>query len=83
MQPPITYDACDSEAKAHPVRCVEEEYELLARHAATHYKIPNAFPRRQRVTIRAGRVFDTLFLELSDGTVREYWFDISSFYGNQ
>ena len=82
MQPPIAFDAFESEAKAHPVKCIEEEYEWLATHAATYYKIPNAFPNRQRLTVRDGKAFDTLFLELFDGTVREYWFDISSFYGN-
>jgi len=80
MMPPVAFDAFESEDKAQPVNCVEEEYEWLAVHAATYYKIPDAFPLRQKVTLRGGKAFDTLYLDLPDGSIREYWFDVSSFY---
>jgi hypothetical protein len=75
------YDAHDSMEKALPVACIEAEYEYLECHAAIHFAMRDAFPYKQRVSIRGSRTFDTLFLELPDGSTREYWFDITSFFG--
>lgn len=72
--------AFDSEATALPVESVEEEYEWVALHAAWNFSMDDAFPFRQALTVRDGAAYDTLFLTLPDGSIREYWFDISSFY---
>ncbi len=75
-------NAFNHEAGALVVCSVEEEYQWVAWHASRYFNIKNAFPFRQKLTIRSDRVYDTLFIELFDGCVREYWFDISHFYGN-
>lgn len=70
-----------TEAHALHVDCIEDEYLVLELHAAKHYGIKQAFPKRQRLLVQGERAFDILYLSLQDGTEREYWFDISSFYG--
>jgi hypothetical protein len=35
----------------------------------------------QRQIDKNGREYDVLEIELKDGTVRSYWFDITSFFG--
>lgn len=81
MQQPIEFDAFNCEANACPVTSVEEEYEWLAYHALLHFDIENAFPQTQKLTIKGKKNFDILTLVLPGGLLREYWFDISSFYG--
>jgi hypothetical protein len=81
MAPKISYDAFDSVHKALAVSCIEEEYEWVASHAAVHFAMRDAFPYRQKLTLQGNRAYDTLYLELPDGSTREYWFDITSFYG--
>ena len=81
MNSSISFDAFNSMEKALPVTCIEEEYEWLAFHAAIHFSMRDAFPHRQKLSILETRAFDTLYLELPDGSIREYWFDITSFYG--
>ncbi len=63
------------------VASVDEEYIAVEWHAARHYGLKRAFPARQKLQVRGDRSFDILYLNLPDGSVREYWFDITSFYG--
>lgn len=63
------------------VASVDEEYFVVERHAAMHYGLKRAFPVRQKLKVHGDRTFDILYLDLPDGSVREYWFDITSFYG--
>ena len=64
-----------------PVASVDEEYVLVEQHAAIHYSLRRAFPIRQKLQVRDRSAYDILYLDLPDGSVREYWFDITAFYG--
>ena len=76
----LDFSAFESEEKAASVTNVEEEYELVERHALIHFGISNAFPIKQELHVRENKAYDKLILELKNGAIREYWFDISSFY---
>ncbi len=65
------------------VASVYEEYLLVERHAALNYGLRRAFPIRQKLQVHGECAFDILYLDLPDGSVREYWFDITSFYGRE
>ena len=78
----LSLTAFSSEDTALKVNSIIEEYELIALHAFTHFGIRDAFPLKQKLTVREHQAFDTLYLDLPDGSVREYWFDISNFYGD-
>jgi hypothetical protein len=82
MTADLRLTAFSSEDSAIKVNSVEEEYILLAQHALIHFGLRNAFPFRQKLTVREQQAFDTLYLNLPDGSVREYWFDISIFFGH-
>lgn len=73
--------AFSSEDSALKVNSVSEEYKLVEQHALTNFGIRDAFPLKQKLTVRGEKTFDTLYLDLPDGSVREYWFDISEFFG--
>ncbi len=73
--------AFSNESQALPVDSVDDEYLVVERHAARHYGLRRAFPARQKLQVRIDRAFDILYLDLPYGSVREYWFDITSFYG--
>jgi hypothetical protein len=76
----LTEDAFSSIDTALSVGSVSEEYEWVARHAEIYFGMHDAFPTKQRLVIRAERAYDQLLLEVPDIGIREYWFDISSFY---
>jgi hypothetical protein len=76
----ISEDAFSSRNKARQVNSVDEEYDLLRIHAMQHYAIKNAFPVLQKLINDERGKYDVLIIKLQDGTKREYWFDISSFF---
>lgn len=76
----LDFSAFESEEKAVSVNSVEEEYEWVKRHALIHFGISEAFPIKQELHVKENKAFDKLILELRNGAIREYWFDISSFY---
>jgi hypothetical protein len=76
----LTKDAFSSIDTALRVGSVAEEYEWVARHAEIYFGMRNAFPTKQRLVIREERAYDQLLLEVPEVGIREYWFDISSFY---
>lgn len=76
----LDFSAFESEEKAVSVSSVEEEYEWVKRHALIHFGISDAFPIKQELHVKENKAFDKLILELRNGAIREYWFDISSFY---
>jgi hypothetical protein len=76
----LTKDAFSSIDIALGVESVVEEYEWVAKHAEMYFGIHDAFPTKQRLVIRGERAYDQLLLEVPGVGIREYWFDITSFY---